>query len=290
MKNIEQDNPDKVKYYNLKENLELKNLFQTIDNLNMKITEIKNTNPELWQTILQKLKIDWTYNSNSIEGSTLSRGDTHFFLTEGLTVEGKPFKDFLDAKNHLEAIEYLYEIISNKRDISESLIKELNYLILSGVNYTKAQDNYGNIVRKKTNPGEYKKHPNHVLLPNGNIHKYVEPIYVQEQMEELVTWINENDKKLHPVLIASIVHYNLVRIHAFDDGNGRGGRILMNLILMKNDFFPAVIKTERKRKYLDTLHKADDGDIYPFIKFIASELIETLESAISDLYHLREEK
>ncbi len=284
MENLnQQENLDKVKYYNLKEDFELSSLFQITDTLNSRINEIKDNNPELWHTILQKLKVDWTYNSNSIEGSTLSRGDTHFFLTEGLTVEGKPFKDFLDARNHLEAIDYLYEIIDNQRVISEGLIKELNYLILSGVKDTKAQDKNGNIVRKKANPGQYKTQPNHVLLPNGDIHQYVEPIQVASQMEELVNWINENDKKLHPILIASIVHYNLVRIHAFDDGNGRGARILMNLILMKNDFFPAVVKTETKRKYLDTLQKADNGDIYPFIKFMASELIETQESVINDL-------
>lgn len=280
---IQQENIDKIKYYNLKEDFELDSLFQITDSLNTRINEIKDSNPELWHTILQKLKIDWTYNSNSIEGSTLSRGDTHFFLTEGLTIEGKPFKDFLDAKNHLEAIDYLYEIIENKRDISESLIKELNYLILSGVNYTKAQDEHGNSVRKKANPGEYKKHPNHVLLSNGDIHQYVEPIQVQPKMQELVEWINENENKLHPILVASIVHYNLVRIHAFDDGNGRGARIIMNLILMKHDFFPAVIKTETKRKYLNALQKADNGDIYPFIKFMASELIETQENVINDL-------
>ena len=284
MENLnQQENLDKIKYYNLENDFELDSLFQITNSLNSRINEIKDNNPELWHTILQKLKVDWTYNSNSIEGSTLSRGDTHFFLTEGLTVEGKPFKDFLDARNHLEAIDYLYEIIDNQRDISEGLIKELNYLILSGVKDTKAQDQNGKIVRKKANPGNYKTQPNHVLLPNGDIHQYVEPIQVAPQMEELVSWINENDKKLHPILIASIVHYNLVRIHAFDDGNGRGARILMNLILMKNDFFPAVVKTETKRKYLDALHKADNGDIYPFIKFMASELIETQENVINDL-------
>lgn len=284
MENLnQQENLDKIKYYNLENDFELDSLFQITNSLNSRINEIKDNNSELWHTILQKLKVDWTYNSNSIEGSTLSRGDTHFFLTEGLTVEGKPFKDFLDARNHLEAIDYLYEIIDNQRDISEGLIKELNYLILSGVKDTKAQDQNGKIVRKKANPGNYKTQPNHVLLPNGDIHQYVEPIQVAPQMEELVSWINENDKKLHPILIASIVHYNLVRIHAFDDGNGRGARILMNLILMKNDFFPAVVKTETKRKYLDALHKADNGDIYPFIKFMASELIETQENVINDL-------
>ncbi|PHS56109.1 MAG: hypothetical protein COB17_00155 [Sulfurimonas sp.] len=210
----------------------MESLFQITDNLNNRINEIKDNNAELWHTILQKLKINWTYNSNSIEGSTLSRGDTHFFLT----VEGKPFKDFLDAKNHIEAIDYLYEIIEDKRDISEALVKELNALILLNVKSTPAQDKDGNLIQKKARPWEYKIQPNHVLLPNGDIHQYVEPIQVQPQMQELINWITEN--KLHPILVASIAHYNLVRIHAFDDGNGRGARILM-----KYNFFPAVIRT-----------------------------------------------
>lgn len=278
-----QENLDTRSFYNIEQDFEIESLFQITDNLNSKINEIKDENKEVWNTIIQKLKVDWTYNSNSIEGSTLSRADTHFFLTEGLTIEGKPFKDFLDAKNHAEAIDYLFEIVSNQRNISEGLIKELNYLILSGVNYTPAQDEHGRAIKKKATPGEYKKLPNHVLLPDGSIHKYVDPVQVQPQVQELVDWINENEKKLHPILIASIVHYNLVRIHAFDDGNGRGARILMNLILMKHNFFPAIIRTEKKRFYLDALQNADNGDIYPFIKFITQELIDTQEVVINDL-------
>jgi len=270
------------RYYKTQPTQTLKPLFQKANTLKTQIEEQKNKNPNLWATILQKLKVDWTYNSNSIEGSTLSRGDIHFFLTEGLTVEGKPFKDFLDAKNHIEAIEYLYEIVSNQRPISEGLIKELNALILSGITYTKAQDAEGNPTKKKATPGEYKKLPNHVLLATGEIHQYVEPIQVQAQMQELVEWI-EQSKELHPIFVASVVHYNLVRIHAFDDGNGRGARIIMNLILMNQGFFPAVIKTEKKRKYLTALHEADSGAIEPFVSFVATELIETLEEVLKDL-------
>lgn len=276
----------KNKYYNKKPTQKLEQLFQKADTLKTQIDQQKDQNPNLWTTILQKLKIDWTYNSNSIEGSTLSRGDTHFFLTEGLTVEGKPFKDFLDAKNHSEAIDYLYEIVTSQRGISEGLIKELNALILSGITYTKAQDAKGNPTRKKATAGEYKKQPNHVLLPSGEIHQYVEPIHVQDQMQELVEWIEKSKERLHPIFVASIVHYNLVRIHAFDDGNGRGARIVMNLILMNQGFFPAVIKTEKKRKYLATLHEADEGDIAPFVHFVALELIETLEGVWKDLNEL----
>ena len=283
MKKLDKEAKMENKYYNNKATQILKQLFQKVDTLKAQIDKKKNQDNNLWATILQKLKVDWTYNSNSIEGSTLSRGDTHFFLTEGLTVEGKPFKDFLDAKNHIEAIDYLYEIVSNQRGISEGLMKELNALLLSGVTYTKAQDAKGNPTRKKATAGEYKKQPNHVLLPSGEIHRYVEPIHVQSQMQELVEWLENSKESLHPIYVASIVHYNLVRIHAFDDGNGRGARIIMNLILMNKGFFPAVVRTEKKRKYLASLQEADKGDIVPFISFIASELIETLEDVWNDL-------
>lgn len=238
------------RYYNTKPNSSTTTLLERADKLNRQVKSLKDTNSSLWETILLKLKIDWTYNSNSIEGSTLSLGDTHFFLTEGLTIEGKPFRDFLDAKNHMEAIEYLHEIVADGRAISESVIKELNALI---------------------------------LLPNGEIHQYVEPIQVQPQMQELVEWIDRSTQKTNPIVVAAITHYNLVRIHAFDDGNGRGARILTNLILMKNHYFPVVIRSEKKRKYLETLHQADAGDISPFIEYVTEELIETLERVLVDL-------
>ena len=271
------------RYYDFTPDSHTSTLLEKADQLNVHVSTLKNINSSLWETILLKLKIDWTYNSNSIEGSTLSLGDTHFFLTEGLTIEGKPFRDFLDAKNHMEAIEYLYEIVANDRSISEGVIKELNALILSGINYTQAQDSSGNPTKKRATPGEYKSQPNHVLLPNGNIHRYVEPIQIQPQMQELVEWINTISQEMHPIVVASITHYNLVRIHAFDDGNGRGARILTNLILIKHHYFPVVIRREKKRKYLQALQEADRGDIAPFIEYVSTELIETLERVLADL-------
>ena len=270
------------KFYNPEITPEIQSLLNLSDSLNKRLHEAKEKNKALWPTILQKLKIEWTYNSNSIEGSTLSKGDTHFFLTEGLTIEGKPFQDFMDAKNHAEAIDFLYEVVANQRDISEGLIKEINALILSDINYTTAKTSQGDLVKKKATPGQYKAQPNHVLLADGSIHKYVDPIQVQPQMKELTNWLLESIDKLHPIITASILHYNLVRIHAFDDGNGRGARILMNLVLMKKGFFPAVIKQERKRLYLNALNQADKGDLLPFISFIASELIQSQEGVISD--------
>ncbi len=151
----------------------------------------------------------------------------------------------MDAKNHVEAIAYLYEIISNQRAVSENVIKEINALLLSGVTYTIAQSGLGEPVKKKLVPGEYKKQPNHVLQADGNIHWYVDPLNVKDQMEQLVNWVNSQINTANPIYVAAVAYYNLTRIHAFDDSNGRGARIFMNLILLKSGFFPVVIRLEK---------------------------------------------
>ena len=276
-------NQEPNKFYEQDIPPDVESLFNLASSLNDKINSLKSFDDSLWGMIAKKLKVDWTYHSNSLEGSTLTLGETLFFLNEGLTVEGKPFKDFLDAKNHAEAIDYLYELVSNQREISEYVIKEINALLLSGVTYTVAQNSHGEKVKKKLNAGEYKKQPNHVLQADGNIHWYVDPINVKDQMEELVNWVNSQVQTLNPIYVASVAHYNLVRIHAFDDGNGRGARILMNLVLLKSGFFPVVVRLEKKRKYLEALSEADKGDLIPFIRFICTELIETYEKVIHDL-------
>ncbi len=239
--------------------------------------------PDLKSVLQEKLRAVWTYHSNAIEGSRLSEGDTIFFLKEGLTVKGKPFKDFLDAKNHAEAIDFLREVVMDEREISEGLLKEINALLLRGVDRTAAIDHQGKPVEKPATPGQYKKHPNHVLQSDGTIHHYVEPLQVQNEMQTLVGWIRAQEHRLHPITIASVAHYNMVRIHPFDDGNGRGARILMNLILMRAGYPPAIIKMENRQDYLEAIREGDRNDLAPFIRFVAASLIETLEQMVTDL-------
>ena len=273
-----------IDYYSLKApSKTLLSLLQNVDELNNEITELKPKHPTLWPVIQEKLRVDWTYDSNAIEGSTLTRGETLFFLQEGLTIEGKPFKDFLDAHNHAEAIDFLFQVICRERSITTGLIKEINGLLLSGVHYTLAVDGDGNPVRKPATPGEFKKLPNHVLQRNGTIHYYVDPIHVRDEIDRLCEWIEKNIQKVHPVICAAVAHYNLVRIHPFDDGNGRGSRLLMNLVLMQKHLPPAIIKVDSRRLYLKALSQADDGDLAPFIEFVAISVVETMETIVAEL-------
>jgi Fic family protein len=272
-----------IEFYDIHETSELKELLVKIDKLKLEINNYRPLHQDIWKTIQQKLKVIWTYNSNAIEGSSLTQSETTFFLQYGLTVEGKPLKDFLDAKNHSQAIDYLQDVIKNNRQLTEGLIKEINSLLLSGVDYTVAVNQFGQEVKKPLVAGKYKTLPNHVLQLDGTIHYYVDPLQVSVEMEYLIKWINENMNTFHPLITGAIAHYNMVRIHPFDDGNGRGARILMNLILMKNGYQPAIIKNEQRRLYIESINEADKGNLNPFTKLVAKSLVETQETILEDL-------
>ncbi len=269
--------------YGYVESSEVRVLADHADLLRQQIDAARAARPDLWPVIEEKLKVVWTCDSNALEGSSLSFGDTLFFLKEGLTVQGKPLKDFLDARNHADAIEFLFDVVAARRDITEDVLKEINALLLSGVKSTPALDDHGRSVQKPAAPGEYKRLPNHVLQPDGTIHHYVEPIHVSAEMAALCRWITDAEGKRHPGVIAAVAHYNMVRIHPFDDGNGRGARILMNLILLKAGFPPAVVKNEDRAAYLDSLRQADAGVFEPFSRFVLSAVVATEESILGDL-------
>lgn len=267
----------------------LKTILNQTDQLNLEIRcAQKETNGDLRQRIQDKLRSEWTYHSNALEGSQLSLGDTIFFLREGLTVSGKPFKDFVDARNHAEAIDYLYDIVSDKeRSIDTILIKQMNALLLKGVETLPAVDSLGKNTKRPIYPGRYKEYPNHVYTLSGEIHKYVEPVDVEPQMLELFDWINEKDEKkiMHPLITAAIGHYNMVRIHPFDDGNGRGARLLMNIILLKNESQLAVIRNDLRQQYIEILNQVDsNGNLEPFVNFIGQALLQTQENILSEIH------
>src|SRR3989338_3026741 len=142
-----------------------------IDDLQRKVDTFRPFSKGLLALWQERLRIDWTYNSNAIEGNTLTYGETAFFLREGLTSEGKPLKDYVEAKNHAEAIDYLHDVIQSKRTLTESFIKELHGLLLRDIEYTIALGAGGKLIHKPLGAGRYKLRPNHVLTLSGTIHK-----------------------------------------------------------------------------------------------------------------------
>jgi len=114
------------------------------------------------------------------------------------------------------------------------------------------------------------------------VHRYIAPEFVRDEMEKLCNWITESEQKLHPVIVSALAHFNFVAIHPFNDGNGRGARILMNLLLTRAGFPPAVIKSDIRSEYIDALAKGDKGDLTEFILLIARVLKETLKESLSE--------
>ncbi len=256
--------------------MDMNTFIKRIDILKQELNSLRPFDPELNTLLQEKLRIEWTYNSNAIEGNTLTLGETAFFLREGLTSEGKPLKDYLEAKNHAEAIDGLMDVLQKKRPFTEGLIKELHAVLLKDMEFTLAKNEHGKFIKKPLHPGQYKTRPNHVLTLSGKVHRYTDPLHVKDEMEKLMHWFHEKTD-LNPVEKAAVFHYRFVTIHPFDDGNGRLARLLMNLILMQFGYPPCIIKNAHRRKYLETLENADStGDLEPFLEFVASELLETL--------------
>ena len=228
--------------------------------------------------VMQKLRLEWNYHSNAIEGNKLTFGETYSFLMYGLTAKGKPFKDHLDIKGHNEAINFLTSLIKDDFDLTEVDIRNLHKMILVEPYQSPAQTADGQAITKTIRIGEYKQQPNHVKTPTGEIHYFATPEETPIKMHELVQWYNEARKNsnIHPSVLAAFVHHRFVNIHPFDDGNGRLARILMNLILMKNGYPPAVVKLKERTDYYQALNQADRNEYVPLVDFLAEAVLDSM--------------
>jgi Fic family protein len=254
-----------------------------LDALHIDIQPYRPLKPEQMQRLMQKLRLDWNYHSNHIEGNSLTYGETRTLLLYGTTAKGKPLKDHLDIQGHNEAVEWIMDLLRGEeveRPLSETFIRELHKLILKEPYYKEAITSNGLPTKKLIQIGQYKTEPNHVLTPTGEMFYYASPEETQARMGDLMTWYEaETEKKeLHPLAIAVGFHYRFVRIHPFDDGNGRMARLLMNFILMKYGYPPAIIPTEQRKDYIDALREADETDnLEPFAIYVGKCLIHSLD-------------
>ena len=263
----------------------MENLKKTLSEIDRLFDAYKHRGPESADSsgaLYEKLRLEWTYNSNALEGNSLSLGETAFYLREGLTSEGKPLIDYLEARNHAEAIDWLFEVVRDGKPITEGFIKDLNALLHKGVTERPAITPTGQKIMRRISPGTYKKEPNHVLTLSGAIHRYVEPLLVPDEMQRLIQMIEQGEKSIHPAELAAATHYEITRIHPFDDCNGRVARLMLNLILLRAGYPPIVIKIEERRRYLEALEEADRGNRELFYLYIAEGVQQTLKAALSD--------
>ena len=232
----------------------IKNLLFRIDEGKRLIDKFRPFPPSVLSRLKQQLKLEWTYNSNAIEGNTLTLKETIVVLETGLTIGNKSLKEHLEVINHQEAISFVEELADSTTEITERNIREIHGLVLKDID-PKYSGKYRDIQVRIT----------------GAEHVPPDPVHVPALMREFCE-IKLIEKKIHPVEHAAIAHLDLVGIHPFVDGNGRTSRLLMNLILMRQGYFPAVILKNDRKRYYDVLEKGHKGHTDDFIFFVGRAL------------------
>jgi Fic family protein len=240
----------------------------------------------------------FNYNSNHLEGNTLTYGQTKLLLMFGETSgDSVPIRDYEEMQGHDVALKLIREEAMDKeKPLTEKFIRDLNEIILVRPFYKPAVTPDGSPARIKIDVGTYKTRPNHVVTPQGTIFYYASPQETPAMITSLVTWFNEQDRlgKMHPLELATLFHFRFIRIHPFEDGNGRISRLLTNYILLRNGYPIVIVESEKKRDYLRALHATDnevgsspsDGanaelaQITPFLNYMSTLLTDSLERCI----------
>jgi len=241
----------------------------TFDRLYDKLA-VLNQNRPLPHSAISKIKeslsIEWTYNSNSIEGNTLSLRETQMVLQDGITVKGKSLREHFEAKNHEHAINYLYQIISD-----DYVLRSIDILSLHGLVLRTIEDDFAGRIR---NAGVRITGANFVP---PNAHK------VSNFLDELIQFVNKNPLQLNDIELATIFHHKLVWIHPFFDGNGRTVRLAMNLLLMRRGFPPAIILKNDRKKYYDALNQANNGNYQKLTLLMCQALERTVNIYLTSI-------
>ena len=209
--------------------------------------------------------IQLTYNSNAIEGSTLTYSETKLILNEGITIGGKSMNEHLEAINHKEAISFIEEFVNiDTKEITLIDIKNIHHLVLKGI------DN--------KNAGAYRTQNVGVVKSDGEIYSFTEPLKIEEKMNEFIEWLHSQMIE-EPILLAALVHLKFVSIHPFIDGNGRTARLLMNLVLLQNTYPQAIIKVSNRAEYIQAVEKyqqSSDNDYNDFYKVVLLSVNDSL--------------
>lgn len=216
--------------------------------------------------IRESLSIEWTYNSNSIEGNTMSLRETQMVIQEGITIKGKSLREHFETHNHDKAIDYLYSIVDEDYNLRSIDILSLHGLVLRSI-----EDDFAGRIRN----GGVRITGANFTPPNAN--------KVPDLLDKLIDFINTNPLELNDIELATVFHHKLVWIHPFFDGNGRTVRLVMNLLLMRSGFPPAIILKNDRKKYYEALNQANGGNYQKLTLLMCQSLERTLNIYINAL-------
>lgn len=264
----------RIEYLRGEKVLSLQNVPDQLKEQLVRIDELK----EAWQahkplnaTQLKKMReyfnIEYTFESNRIEGNTLSLQETQLVVNEGLTIGGKSMQEHLEAINHSEAIQFLEELARLHAPISRKNLLDLHALILKSID--------------KDNAGKYRSVPVRI---SGSKHEPPQPYLLDKLMEDYYRYYQEYRYRLHPILLAAEMHERLVSIHPFIDGNGRTSRLIMNLVLLQHGYTIANLKgdTASRLAYYQALESVQiNNDPGPFYQLVVDAVEESLKNHLA---------
>lgn len=240
-------------------------LFLEIDRKKNELAKRRPFTKGEFQRLQDEFLVEFTYNSNAIEGNTLTLQETALVL-EGVTIDQKPLKEHLEAVGHKDAFIYVQSLVSDGKSITECEIKQIHSLVL---------------MDRPEDKGVYRRIPVKIM---GAVHKPPQPYLIEPQMAELIRENEQNKKAMHPIERIARFHLDFEGIHPFIDGNGRTGRLVLNLDLMQNGYPPINVKfTDRKKYYkaFDAYYR--EGDAGKMVELIAVYVDERLEQYLEIL-------
>jgi Fic family protein len=248
------------------------------ENIGRKLKELNTLRPlpaPAVKKIQEQFQIEMAYNSNAIEGNSLTLKETALVINEGITIKGKPLKDHLEARDHKAALDYLYALVGEKKriNITQPLILELHRLVVEETD--------------KEWAGRYR---NSRVYITGVTHRPPSAEFIARQMQALTKWFAASRKDLHAIELAALLHHKLVYIHPFFDGNGRSARLVMNVLLMSHGYPLAVILKNDRMKYYRALSAADKGEYKPLVRLIAMAVLRSLDIYLKTLTPASEER
>ncbi len=227
----------------------------------------------------ERLHREWAIETGIIERLyTLDEGTTRLLIEQGIDASLIPHDDDEEPPeliagmiaDHLDAVEWLFDVITEKRPLSTSFVKELHQLMTRKQEFAAGVDIFGRATRIKLLHGDYKRRPNNPTRPDGKIHQYCPPEHVAAEMDRLLEMHEAHlSTEVAPDVTAAWLHHRFVQIHPFQDGNGRVARAISSLVLLRAGMFPLVVTNRDRERYLNVLGEADNGDLAPLVALVS---------------------
>jgi Fic family protein len=239
----------------------------------------------------ERLIREWAIETGIIENLySIDRGVTQTLIEKGIEASliphgstDKPVERILPIlKDQQEVVEGLFDFVAQRRELSTSYIKQLHQAFTRHQETTTAVDGLGRAVDVELLRGEWKRLPNNPTRPDGGVHEYCPPEQVASEMDRLIVLHKEHQQKLVPPEIeAAWLHHCFAQIHPFQDGNGRVARALASLVFLRTGWFPLVVNRDERVEYIESLEKADQGDLAPLVNLFANIQKKAFNQALS---------